>query len=568
MESLPDELLLSIFQYLHKFDLLYSFNGLNRRFQQIIEPIVQNINLTQENLTYKHFRLFVKHILPSQGSAIRSLTVSGMQSFDLIRSHLHHLSNLESLTLKSPLFDTIGSDKFDCCLIQAVQIPTLNQLSVHVNSSRLLESISKYATPNLQTVKLLHSYDSDYFRGVTRRIRYLRRLSIRSMSTSDLVKLFKIVVNLEELNLSLYSITDMENIQVPNTLEKLQLKIDVRQLKSKHDKKSLHQSNLHMLSKLLHNFRNHLKYVGLIILNADKEFLIFDNFNSLVNDFDHLETFEYDIRTKYRPDEKFPNVEKLISLGSIYSAYTNPRPQSFETSFHIEKFQECALTSELTQSQLFLANTLDAANSDFLDMNLSPSFELSEDLKLINLNTVLISKSTMDTNSEIAVFLSKVIASSPNLRSLILHGNAIQDILLLLKQFIAPKTIFRKISHIQLIVCKRFSNQDLAFFSDLSCIVPNLKSVTLRLDNEFNVGKSDKLKKLIRKLRADFHKLTNLTIKVADDYESEDEGEGDSTSVVMERYRKILEELRHDPGESIYWSTDNGMRGLFIIIWM
>jgi hypothetical protein len=386
------------------------------------------------------------------------------------------------------------------------------------------------------------------------------------MSTSDLVELFKIVVNLEELNLSVYCFADMEIIEVPNTLEKLHLKIDFRQLKSKHDKKSLHQSNFDMLSKLLHNFRNNLKYLGLIVLNAEEEFLIFDNFHSLVNNFDHLGTFEYDIRTKYRPDQRFPNVEKLISLDSIYSAYTDPRPQSFETSFHIKKFQTYWLTPALTRSQLFIATSLHATGSSFFDMNLSPSLELSEDLKLINLDEIQICKSTMDTNSKIASFLSKVIARSPNLRSLILHGNDIEDILLLLKQFITPTNIFRKIFDIELIVHKLFNNQDLAFFSNLSHIVPNLKSITLRLDHEFNVGKSDKLKKLIRRLRADFHKLNNLTLKIADDFDSDDDC--DRVSVVMERYRKILEELRHEPEESIYWSTDNGMRGLFIIIWI
>ena len=66
----------------------------------------------------------------------------------------------------------------------------------------------------------------------------------------------------------------------------------------------------------------------------------------------------------------------------------------------------------------------------------------------------------MDTNSKIAAFLSEVIARSPNLHSLILQGNDIEDILLLLKQFITSTNIFRKIFDIELIVHKLFNNQD------------------------------------------------------------------------------------------------------------
>jgi hypothetical protein len=313
------------------------------------------------------------------------------------------------------------------------------------------------------------------------------------MSTSDLVKLFKVAVNLEELNLSVYSFADLEVIEVPDTLEKLHLEIDFHQLKSNHDKKSLHQPNFDMLSKLLDNFRNNLKYLGLIVLNAEEEFSTFDKFHSLVNNFDHLETFEYDIRTKHRPDQGFPNAEELISPDSIYSAYTNPRPQSFDTSFHIVRFHKYELTSHLTRSQLLIATSLDA-NGFHFDINLPTSFELSEDLKLINLNKIQIGKCTVDTNSEISSFLSKVIALSPNLHSLILQGGNIEDILLLLKQFITSTNISRKIFHAEWNVHSLFNDQDLAFFSDVSHIVPNLKSLTLRLPYSFHIGISDKIK--------------------------------------------------------------------------
>ncbi|CAF3868905.1 unnamed protein product, partial [Adineta steineri] len=55
MESLPDELLLIIFQYFNRFDLLDSFGNLNQRFQRILEPYLYEIDLIREDLSYQHF---------------------------------------------------------------------------------------------------------------------------------------------------------------------------------------------------------------------------------------------------------------------------------------------------------------------------------------------------------------------------------------------------------------------------------------------------------------------------------------------------------------------------------
>ena len=53
MEKLPDELWLCVFIYLHNFDILYSFNSLNLRFQKLIGSYESYINLS--DLSYKLF---------------------------------------------------------------------------------------------------------------------------------------------------------------------------------------------------------------------------------------------------------------------------------------------------------------------------------------------------------------------------------------------------------------------------------------------------------------------------------------------------------------------------------
>jgi hypothetical protein len=63
-EYLPNELWLQVFSYLENLDLLYAFNMLNKRFQQIITPYFNDIDLSEVSL--KQFNTFMKDILLSE----------------------------------------------------------------------------------------------------------------------------------------------------------------------------------------------------------------------------------------------------------------------------------------------------------------------------------------------------------------------------------------------------------------------------------------------------------------------------------------------------------------------
>lgn len=81
MESLSDELLLQIFCYLRKFDfVVYSFNNLNQRFQNIIQSFLYEIDLTDSGCpSFRHWHFFIKHILRTQMQAVQSLKLQGAQ---------------------------------------------------------------------------------------------------------------------------------------------------------------------------------------------------------------------------------------------------------------------------------------------------------------------------------------------------------------------------------------------------------------------------------------------------------------------------------------------------------
>jgi hypothetical protein len=162
MESLPDEILSIIFRYLHRFGLIYSFGNLNQRFQCIIEPYLANIDLTQENLSYGHFSLFSKHIVPKQAHQIRLLKLGGKDQLRLFHSHIHHLINLESLTLKSIVL--FGSNEYFLLpqlLTEALKINSLSTLLLSKLTTDVSEKIASFASQNLTRLTVLDQFTLD-----------------------------------------------------------------------------------------------------------------------------------------------------------------------------------------------------------------------------------------------------------------------------------------------------------------------------------------------------------------------------------------------------------------------
>jgi hypothetical protein len=95
----------------------------------------------------------------------------------------------------------------------------------------------------------------------------------------------------------------IDDLKVPKTLQKLHLEFG-------NDRKYGTQLNLDVIKKLLNVFKNEVRSLTLIIINAVEEFSNFDDFQSLINNFINLQKFEYYIRTNYQPNSPlFPNVQ-------------------------------------------------------------------------------------------------------------------------------------------------------------------------------------------------------------------------------------------------------------------
>ena len=154
LESLPDELLLLTFRYLHKFDLLYAFTTLNQRFEQIVHPYLSDLDLTNDNYpSYQYFRLFYEHILSTNTHNIRSLKLVGYHQLQFFQPYICRFVNLESLSIGNA--SNSGQQAF---LIEALSVPSLTELSVSFAQENILRTISSCASPNLNKLTLIYSY--------------------------------------------------------------------------------------------------------------------------------------------------------------------------------------------------------------------------------------------------------------------------------------------------------------------------------------------------------------------------------------------------------------------------
>ncbi|CAF4808777.1 unnamed protein product, partial [Rotaria magnacalcarata] len=204
MEKLPDELWLLIFNSLQKFDVIYSFHGLNLRFQNLIRFYASSIDLS--DLSFKVFLRFCRETLPIHGHMIQRLTIKGTHQLNVFGEEyilLKRINHLQCLTLAQV---QVSTEKLDVYL---KQIPSLNTLHLKLsyNSELRLENILSKNMLFLTNLSLLE-HNNYYFQNIRiitqsgTQLPQLKILTIEDLQTTkDLYYLFKMMYNLEELNL-------------------------------------------------------------------------------------------------------------------------------------------------------------------------------------------------------------------------------------------------------------------------------------------------------------------------------------------------------------------------------
>lgn len=130
----PDELLCKIFEYLSPFDAFYSFLNLNNRFNRLIAPFQDQIDLTY--LSYDQFMYYINIILPkiNQDGPLYAMklgnkrTPGQLKLFNTLlldENSRDYFNNIETILLESPRLDEL-TDFVDNFLLFASKLKTLS----------------------------------------------------------------------------------------------------------------------------------------------------------------------------------------------------------------------------------------------------------------------------------------------------------------------------------------------------------------------------------------------------------------------------------------------------------
>jgi hypothetical protein len=258
---------------------------------------------------------------------------------ELLHSYIRQFNNLKSLTITEYPYYSRYSDAF---LTEVLSLPTLSAFSVTSCDQEIFRRMKISALHNLTalTVRTEWKFSVDDFRDVLE-MPYIKCLSININDIEVLGKLFEIMINVEQLNLSIstYHGVNYENTQlmkIPTTLTKLQIEIE-----------SIgNEIRLEKFKQFLHVFKNQVCSLMLIVHAASEEFSNFEKFQSLTCHFTQLQTFHYEICTEHQPDTN--------STG--YSFFTLPKPFQFNTEAPRDvSFQ---LEQSSTPEQLLHCNTI------------------------------------------------------------------------------------------------------------------------------------------------------------------------------------------------------------------
>ncbi len=518
MECLPDELLLLIFRHLHELDIICAFHSLNRRFQQITDPYLYNIDLTKENnVSYKTVYVFINDILPSHGHKIRSLTLGRGQQRRLFQPYIHQLTNLEFLTLKSD-----GTSKSNYIyelhqfLTQVLSLRTLNELSIP-EGRKTLKTIAFSASHNLTALTLLGSNGLPYLNCVSH-MPFIRRFTVDLISSKTFVKLH------------------------------LEFEEDI------HASQWNWKSSFEPIKLFLDIFKNNLKSLTLIGITRSKEFSNFDQFQSLVNSFTRIQTFQYHISTNHQPDCRFSNIKKLLDCNYCFG--TLPQPDTLKIKSGLTKL-EFSLWPKRTPQQLLMCSILYVTRNEYLPTALLSFFESKNDIRLVNLKKVDFLHAIEDVTPTTLELLSKLITLSPNIQTLSVYISKTEKTIEHLKELFSngPQRILN-------VECNSHWTTDdsyhSTFFYELSKIFPKLQTLTFPCVQKFIDQYPMTLADLIRNLRKDFLRLTSFKLRMIK-YDETCQRNFDS---YMSNFDDSIQQ------NPLYYTVERGKRKYFLNIWL
>ncbi|CAF0747098.1 unnamed protein product [Adineta ricciae] len=196
LESLANETILEIFDYLRPIDIIRAFELLNERFQILIIQRSYHVNLSM-NLSLNDFNEYCSIILPNYCSSIHSIYLSNSETCGCMSLFFQRFPHVEAIfpNLRTMIFIDPNDNDYS-------QIIKIKQLTtVHLKFSQVYEQkihlAALFDNPNLQTCIL--SYDDLLPIQKFRSNSSLKRLVLDNFYINDFHLLFYLYPSLEHL---------------------------------------------------------------------------------------------------------------------------------------------------------------------------------------------------------------------------------------------------------------------------------------------------------------------------------------------------------------------------------
>lgn len=213
LESLPNELMLSLFDYLSLVQLFQAFYGLNSRFNTLVLVHCRKCHLDFRLMAKTNFDAICNNYLPSIVDGVISLGLSDddntPQQIGLFLSHNFHLKqfiNLQTVSLSNIRCPYI-LDKLITECFHAVSLTHLTLADCHIQTNR--DAADRLYNKIWMLPKLTYCWldinveNRSYFPLPSIRSTSLKHLSISNISCyfNELIRMFQLTPNLQRLSI-------------------------------------------------------------------------------------------------------------------------------------------------------------------------------------------------------------------------------------------------------------------------------------------------------------------------------------------------------------------------------
>ncbi|CAF1544712.1 unnamed protein product, partial [Adineta ricciae] len=396
----------------------------------------------------------------------------------------------------------------------------------------IIKTLSSLALEKLTTVTLFY-FQGLYHWGLksVTRMPQITYLSVNMNSVVDLSELLEITPNVESLHLYFSDMYESQiqhtHVELPQTLKELQVILGLY---------TTYSSITFPATKSFFNIlRGEFESLMLTVINGDKDFAYYSNVYSLVENFDHLQTFQYYIETVYTPDSRFSNFEQLPD--ATYLIYTYPKlNQDCDRAPFNRKYFRSDLNSQLTMRSLYNSSELWIGKNLHGYHPTAPTMTLPNNPRLTNLKSIAFFDYGSDELApDVWQYAAQVIALSPNLSELkfTYTNNFFEKI-----YRTVPSKQLKRITYLLVWFEKKDSENGFypsTFLLDVSRMMPNLKVLELNIRFAAIAVFVTSSVKLIQDARNYFKKLT--CVKVSSFLGTAEE------KVAIDRYKKCLLEV-------------------------